>query len=193
MKTKWASGATTSLVVALLAFLHSPPCAAATTPAPPMPEPVGALDIRLRLLDVVQDVHNPDSAVARIEVTLESFVSASDLKLGVGQTSPSSATKPKELSPGSVRWERGRPIEPQEAASGSVSLRRGEAARTVVEVPLTGLAVHEIIVSGSARGPQGLLTTEGMIRVPFGVRLPLPEDDGVVSQFRAVPAQEVRP
>src|SRR5262245_9011559 len=192
MKTKWTLRAAYSLV-SLFGFLVLAPCAAATTPELPTHEPTGELDIGLRLVDVVQDVHNRDSAVARIEVTLESFVTASDLQLGVGQTGPSSSRNPKELPKGSVRWQRGRPIEPQEAASGSVSLRPGEAARTVVEVPLTGLAVHEIIVSGSARGLQGLLTTEGMIRVPFGVRLPLPEDDGVVSQFRAVPAQEVRP
>jgi hypothetical protein len=74
-----------------------------------------------------------------------------------------------------------------------VSLRPRETARTVVEVPLTGLAVHEIIVTGRAGGPGGTLATEGMIKVPFGVPLPLPEDDGTVSEYRAVPAQEVRP
>ena len=191
MKTMGDARAYASLI-ALFAFLGLALWAPATRAAPTR-EPTGALDIRLRLLEVVQDVRDQNSAVARIEVTLESFVAASDLKLGVGQAGSSSSGKLKELAPGSLTWVRGRPIEPQEASSGSVSLRRGESARTVVEVPLTGRAVHEIIVGGSAGGPKGLLTTEGMIRVPLGVRLPLPEDDGVVSMYRAVPAQEVRP
>jgi len=181
-------------LVPIFVFLILIPCVIAAVPAPSRPEPTGALNIDLRLLGVIPDVGNRDSAVARIQVTLESFVSTAGVELEVGTWDGPSAPKDRKgFAPGSLRWERARPIEPQEASSGSVSLRRGESARTVVEVPLTGLAVHEVIVSGRAGGPGGTLTTEGMIKVPFGVPLPLPEDDGTVSQYRAVPAQEVRP
>ena len=182
--TKKARGGNNYVALLALVFILAAPPASAS-------EPMGPIEIQLRLLDVTPG-HGPDSAVARIEVKLQARIFASEPLLDVKRADGSPwTTKGGRLSTRNLHWRKS--VEPQEGSESHISHGFVDEILTTIEVPLEGRAVHEVVVTASAASPGGILTTENVVLVPFGASLPLPADDGTVSEFPAVPSREVRP
>lgn len=141
-----------------------------STPVEACREPAGPLDLEARLLEVVPRPSSPEmTAVARVELVLRAAVPARDIVLDLEK--PAGGPGPLHTVP---------------------SLARGEAARTILEIPVRGKALHEIVIRAMAAGATGPIATEVLVRVPLGVPVPEPVDDGTVAEFPAVGSEEAR-
>lgn len=162
-----------------------------TTPALAT-EALGDLDLQVRLLDVTpaKSIRSDDAGgVARIEVIVQAFVSARDLRIAILRPDGTPwLVESRPFHPGRPDWSRpgGEPLEP---GTGPPSLGPRETARAILRVPLEKLGVQEIVIQVGADGPAGPLRTENAIRAAVGVVLPLGDDDGTNVTFPL----EVRP
>jgi hypothetical protein len=154
-------------------------------------EAMGDLELELRLLDVTPSASGRAGAagVARIEVVVQAAVATERLRLRVLRPDGTPwAAGSRLYDIGQIAWSRpdgGEPLEPD----GGPSLAPREALRTILTIPVMGKMVHEIVVEAVGTGASGTLRTENVVRVPFGVPMPVPDDDGEVAGFRL----EVRP
>ena len=150
-------------------------------------EPLGDLDLRLRVIDVpAAPAARGASTVARVQLTLEAFVPAAEVRLAFRRSS-------RAFDPGRLEWQRptGARIEP--AGDGTLRVAPREVVTTTFEVPLEGPGLYEVVVGATARGPAGMVATESMVWVPLGVPPPGPTIEGDLAVFPAGSPDEVRP
>jgi hypothetical protein len=144
-------------------------------------EAIGDLDLLVRQVDLTPS--GRDAAGARIEVVLQAASPMEDVRLtflrsdGVPLTP---ATRP--IDPGPLSWRRPGATDPEDA--GLQSLLPGTVLRAIVPVPLPHRGSYEIVVRAQGTGPQGPVTTEGMVRLDFDVPTRGVERDGVI-EFEA--------
>ena len=153
-------------------------------------EPAGALAVEARVLEVAPASARAETAIARVEVVVQTAVAAERIALELER--PDGSPWPFHTPP--PRWQRpGRGSDPSgdpEDAGGELSLPARSVARAILQVPLHGRAVHELVLKVTAETAQGALETEAFVMAPFGASLPAPSDDGAVAEFRAVPSKE---
>lgn len=156
-------------------------------------EPLGDLELRLTLVDLATTTDSDGGVaggVARVEAILQAAAPAREVRLRVLRPDGAAWTADgRPFDPGPAAWTRMDGADALVAADGSVTIGAREAVRTVLEVPLEGAAVHEIVVEVAGRGARGLLRTESALRVVLGVPESHEEDDDGYVSFPV----EVRP
>lgn len=163
----------------------------ATTPAT---EVLADLDVDLQLLGVTPDAKDASTATARILVTIGTFLETDDIRVRFLRSDgvPGTAAA-QEVDPGFLNWSTG---ESRRSAVdfGSVSrLGARDSVRAVLDLPLPGPGVFELVAKVAGTSVSGPVRTEAMVHVPFGVDLPRPEIKDGVAEFRAMASEEVRP
>ena len=145
-------------------------------------EAIGALGLQVKQLDGAR-------GGARIAVVLEAAVPLQHVRVsflrsdGVPLTPAS-----RPIDPGRLEWRRPGASDPEDP--GDLSLTQGTVLQTALSVPLPHRGSYEIVVRAEGDGPDGPVTTEGMVRIDFGVSsITYVERDGV-AEFTAT---EVRP
>ncbi len=149
-------------------------------------EPLPPLNLQLRVLDIAGQPGG--AATARIQVTALATVDVASIALEIrtadGRPWPlpvAGVTSPVwSASPGG------------KAERGELWIPRNGWASTILEVPLPGRAVHEIVLGARAETSVGPVTTEGLAVAEWGAHRPAPVDDGTVAEFPAVPSKEGR-
>jgi len=161
-------------------------CACLTAPSFAR-EPIGALGLQVRPVDATPSERGHGGA--RIEVVLEAAAPIEHVRLSFLRsdgTPLTAATRP--IDPGPLTWRRPGASDPEDA--GDLSLASGTTLRTTLQVPLPHKGSYEIVVRATGDGDAGPVTTEGMVRIDFGVpSTTYVEHDGV-AEFTA---REVRP
>ncbi len=175
-------GTAFSLLLLGVVFAMTIPCASPALGS----EPLGDLDLRLTLVGLETTTASDGSVaggVARIEATLEAAAPAREARLRVLRPDGTAwLAGGRPFDPGPTAWTRADGGEALVAADGSVALGARETVRAVLEIPLEGAAVHEIVVEVAGRGARGSLRTENVLRVALGVpETDAEEDDEYVS------------
>ena len=147
-------------------------------------EPKGDLNVELRLVELVpaQAAGSAPRAIARIEAVVDAFAATHDLDLTVERPDGAPWTiqgRPVTLRP-SWTSPAGEPVSP--GALGVAVPPRG-TLRALIEVPLEGAKVHEIIVRARGVAAAGPVQTESMVKAALGVVPDLPVDDGATASF----------
>ena len=155
-------------------------------------EALGDLDLQARILQIVPGKGSAAAAfgVAKVELLLQAAYDTSGIDLRVA--SPDGRTwkiKSGPFSPGRIPWTRPDGGEPYEAGDGSTAIDRHGSLRAVIDVPMEGAAIHEMVFEVSGIGPTGPIHTTAVVRAALGVPDRLPVDDGTVATF----PMEVRP
>ena len=149
-------------------------------------EAKGDLNLSLRLVEIIPGksvAGSPPNGIARIEVIVDAFEATQQLELTVERADGSPWTvkgRPVTPRPSPYTTPGGEPWEP--GADGITVPSRG-TLRTMIEVPLEGAAVHEIILRATGLAAGSLVTTEAMVLAALGAPLNLPVDDGTVANF----------
>lgn len=150
-------------------------------------EPLGDLELRLTLVELTTTTAADGSdagGLARIEVTLEAALPARGIRLRVLRPDGTGwIVDGKPYDPGQPVWTRVGGDEPPDTVDGGPSVGPREAIRTVIEVPVSGAAVHEVVVEILGQGARGPLRTENVVRVALGVPETDVEDDGEYASF----------
>lgn len=155
-------------------------------------EALGDLDLYARVLQIVpaRGAAAATSGVAKVELLLQAAYDTSGIDLRV--TSPDGRTwrvKSGPFSLGRIPWTRPDGGEPYESGDGSTTIASRGTLRAVIDVPLEGAAIHEMVFQVSGVGPSGPIRTTAVVRAPLGVPNRLPVDDGEIASF----PMEVRP
>ncbi len=149
-------------------------------------EPLPPLHLQLRVLDIVE--HPGGGATARIEVTALATVDVAALDLDL-RTADGRPWPLPVAALGSPDWQ----VSPGgKAGPGRLSIPTRGWASMILDVPLPGRAVHEIILGAIAETSIGRIVTEGATVAEWGAHRPAPVDDGEVAEFLAVPSKEGR-
>jgi len=150
-------------------------------------EAIGALGLQVRPVDVTSSGRGAGGA--RIAILLEAAVPIEHVRVSFLRsdgTPLSRATRP--IDAGALSWRRPGASDPED--SGDLSLAAGTVLQTTLQVPLPHKGSYEVVVRATGDGPDGPVTTEGMVRLDFGVSsITYVEKDGV-AEFTA---KEVRP
>ena len=145
-------------------------------------EPIGALGLQVKPVEET-------SGGTRIAVLLEAAIPVEHVRVsflrsdGVPWTR---ATRP--LDPGPLSWRRPGATDPEDP--GDLSLGAGTVLQSTLQVPLPHKGSYEIVVRAQGEGPDGPVTTEGMVRIDFGVSSSSYVERDGVAEFTA---REVRP
>lgn len=165
---------------------------ASSLPGARASEPKGDLNLELRVVEIVPAQGASGSAptaIARIEAVVDAFAATHDLELTIERPDGAPWTtkgRPVPLRQPSWTSPAGEPVSP--GALGVAVPARG-TLRALIEVPLEGAAVHEIIVRARGVAARGPVQTESMVKAALGVVPDLPVDDGATASFKL---QEVR-
>lgn len=117
---------------------------------------------------------------ATIELTLSSLRQVRDFELRVLRPDRSAwSVDGRAWSPAPPLWA----AADGEVLVGRPDLAAGGAMRAVVEIPLRGAAIHEIVIEAVGTGESGTTATETFVRVPLGVAPRLAVGDGDVAAF----------
>lgn len=128
-------------------------------------EGIGELGLLVRQVDLTPS--GRAAAGARIEVVLQSAVPVEDVRLSFLRSDGTPWTRAtRAIDPGPLSWRRPGATDPEDA--GDLSLAPGTELRATVPVPLPHRGSYEIVVRAEGTGPQGPVTTEGMVRIDFG-------------------------
>jgi hypothetical protein len=166
-------------------FMVAAVCVCLSTPSFAR-EAIGALGLQVRPGSVTPSGR---SAGAGIEVLLEAATPIEHVRLSFLRsdgTPLTAATRP--IDPGPLSWRRPGGSDPEEA--GDLSLAAGTVLRASVQVPLPHKGSYEIVVRATGESATGPVTTEGMVRIDFGVSSTTYVEHDGVAEFTA---QEVRP
>ena len=129
-------------------------------------EGIGELGLLVRQVELTPS--GRAAAGARIEVVLQAAVPIEDVRLSFLQSDGTPLTRAtRAIDPGRLSWRRPGATDPEDA--GDPSLAPGTELRATVQVPLPHKGSYEIVVRAEGTGPLGPVTTEGMVRVEFGV------------------------
>ncbi len=166
---------------AAIALLATVPGATPVTAS----EPLGDLNLDLKVVDVTPGPASRSArteGVATLDVVLSAYRGAEDIRLRVLKADGTVWTvRSKPFDPGAIPWRTPEGGEPREG--GAPSLAPGGTLVARVAVPLEGAAIHPIVVEVVAEVGGTTLRTENMVRVAFGVPMPLPVvgEDGVAA------------
>jgi hypothetical protein len=145
-------------------------------------EALGELELLVRQVDLTSSGRG--AAGARIEVVLQASAPIQDVRLTFLRSDGTPLTRAtRAIDPGPLAWRRPGSADPEDA--GTLSLAPGTELRATVAVPLPHRGSYEVVVRAAGTGPQGPVTTEGMVRLDFDVRSSTGvERDGVI-EFEA--------
>lgn len=145
-------------------------------------EPIGALGLQVRPVD-------KGAGGARIAVLLEAAVPIEHVRLSFLRSDGTPLTRAtRPIEPGALTWRRPGASDPEDP--GDLSLEAGTVLQTTLQVPLPHKGSYEVVVRATGDGPDGPVTTEGMVRIDFGVSSTTYVERDGVAEFTA---KEVRP
>ena len=150
-------------------------------------EPIGALGLQVKPVDVTPSGRGAGGT--RIEVLLQAAVPLQHVRVSFLQsdgTPLTAATRP--IDPGPLSWRRPGASDPEEP--GDLSLSAGTILGTTLQVPLPHKGSYEIVVRATGESAMGPVTTEGMVRIDFGVSSTTYVENDGGAEFTA---REVRP
>jgi len=144
-------------------------------------EPIGALGLQVRPVG--------GAGGSRIAVLLEAAVPLEHVRVSFLRSDGTPLTKAsRPIDSGPVSWRRPGATDPEEP--GDLTLAAGTVLQTTLQVPLPHKGSYEIVVHAEGDGPDGPVTTEGMVRIDFGVSSTTYVERDGVAEFTA---KEVRP
>jgi hypothetical protein len=145
-------------------------------------EPVDDIQVSASLTETSQI--SPGSrgdleGTARLQVEVSFAQAVSNIEARVAR--PSRASAQRVVAAG-TRWSLPDGMPSTELASGRASRAAGGTLIALVEVPVSGKGVHDLVVEVSGTGAEGnVVRGEAFVRVPLGVPLPSVADDGEVA------------
>ena len=160
-------------------------------PSPtPAREALGDLDLGLRVVEVAADAGPSGTGTATVDILLSALVSVHDLRFTFLRSDGTPfAVAATPIDGSRLAWRRPGARDPEEPGGndpeepGDVSIDKGGVLGTRLHVLLPRTGLYEIVVKVVGTGATGPVSTETMVRIPFGTALPAPVEREGVAEF----------